>query len=90
MSITINDLEMNTTLDQKALAAVLGGYSRSYGGWSRTGYSSHVHYGRVAMGGKRLTGRLFQWSRKGYQKATKHITINYRRSVRDLSNIFGA
>ena len=90
MKLTMNDLEMNTTLDQKAMTAVLGGFSRSYGSWNRTGYSSHVHYGRAIMGGKRRTGRLFQWARKGYQKATKHITINYRRNIRDLSSIWGS
>jgi len=90
MNITMNDLEMNTTLDQKAMTVVLGGFSRSYGSWNRTGYSSHVHYGRAVMGGKRRTGRLFQWARKGYQKATKHITINYRRNIRDLSSIWGS
>ena len=90
MNITVNDLEMNATLDQSAMADLLGGYKRYRGSWNMTGSSSSgFQYGATHMGSWFRTGNLFQKKRRGHQHGKKTVTYYYRRNITDLTNAFG-
>ena len=89
MNITINDLEINETLDQAAMTKLLGGYKRFSGSWNMTGSSSSgFQYGDTHIGNGCKTVNLFQKKRRGHSHGKKTVTF-YRRNVTDLSNVFG-
>ena len=89
MNITINDLEINATLDQAAMVKLLGGNKRFYGSSNMTGSSSSgFQYSDTHIGSWFKNGNLFQNKRRGHQHGKNTVTY-YRRNITDLSNVFG-
>ena len=92
MNITVNDLDMNKTLDQAAMTDLLGGISTSVGPWVLKGAS----YGSInATSGFhfdtpwRYTGRLFQKKRYGHQHGKQIVVRYFRRSITQSTNLLG-
>ena len=75
MNITVNDLDSNLSLDQEAMASLLGGWhnhssSTSYGNYSSTGWSAW-----------RSTGIPF--TKKRYRDRYRTKTVVTRQHQRD-------
>jgi hypothetical protein len=88
LNLTVNDLEINSTLDQAAMANVLGGYSTTYGTWNNY-YSSSSSSSSISSGSWGYTGRLFQKKRVRYQFYTRTTVKKWKRKITDMTNFLG-